>query len=222
MGFVAHLRSRALWGTRRRRCLATTLGLVCVGLVGASPRTAEAGPAANWLAEHRQIEVAGNAGWRASWADERNPGFQFYGGGPELNVGLEFDNGFGFLIGGRAMFGGANSDSPSLRPVLSEAGGQVMAQLRVSDWVRVGLGASAGRFFRCCDAAGSEPVPAAEALLFGGFARVGIDFYPRSAPVLRALSIWMRIQIDGHRAAVEETLHPDVSLNLGIGLGLRL
>ena len=74
-----------------------------------------AAPPTSWLADHIAFDIAGITGWRAAWADERNPGYQILGGGGEVNLGLEFARGLGVLVGGRALFG----------PTLGAGGGQL-------------------------------------------------------------------------------------------------
>jgi hypothetical protein len=170
-----------------------------------------------FVAEHLAFEVAGVVAWRSAWADERNPGFQLAGGGPEVNIGLEFDNGLGVLLGGRALFSRHLGADPALEGTFAEAVGQLIGILRISDWVRLGLGGEAGRLWQCC---GSDS-PANAALLFGGFLRVGVDFLPRTT-LPRALSLWLRLGIDGHRLADSQSQLPSASMNLAVGLGLRL
>lgn len=170
-----------------------------------------------WLADHIAFDIAGVAGWRAAWADERNPGFQILGGGGEINLGLEFDSGFGFLLGGRAQFGPVMG--PEVGDLYADVTGHVTAQLRVADWVRLGLGASAGRLWRCCTS--ELDTPQTSTILAGGFARVGFDWLSRSTN-LRALSFWLRVGIDGHPNNSSDSLLPTTSMNLSVNIGFRL
>lgn len=201
--------------TRRLRVRAG-LGAVAMVLALSSTR-AQAAEQRNWLADHIAFDIAALTGWRAAWADERNPGFQILGGGGEVNLGLEFDSGFGFLLGGRTVFGPVVS--PGGGALYADTTGQVMAQLRVADWVRLALGASAGRLWRCCDS--ELDTPQTSTILAGGFARVGFDWLSRSTN-LRALSFWLRLGIDGHPNTGSDSLLPTTSLNLSVSLGFRL
>ena len=191
-----------------------------VGLWALSFSTsAHAAEPKRFLADHLTLEVAAIGSWRSSWAEERNPGFHLGGGGGEINLGLELDNGLGILIGGRTLWSKHLSDDEQLRGTFAEAVGQAIVQLRVSDWVRMGLGATAGRLWRCCGADVESPLTGA--LLFGGFLRVGVDFLPRTS-LPRALGLWLRLGIDGHRAEDAMSLLPSVSMNLAVGVGIRL
>lgn len=205
-------------GTRPR---ASLLALVCVAFweLCFSMRSAHAIEAKRFLADHLTMEIAGVGSWRSSWADERNPGFHVAGGGAELNFGLELDNGLGVLIGGRALFGRHIGEDEQLSGLFVEASGQAIVQLRVSDWVRVGLGATGGRLWRCCGPDIESP-PTSE-LLFGGFLRVGVDYLPRTS-LPRALSIWLRLGVDGSRPDDPMSLLPGVSMNMAVGMGMRL
>lgn len=193
--------------------LATLLGLIL-----ATPQPAQAAGAGRYIADHLAFDIAGVGSWRAAWTDDRNPGFHLAGGGPELNVGLEFDNGFGFLLGGRALFLSHVGDDASMTGMYLDASGHATAQLRLTDWIRIGIGASGGRLWRCCGDAEDADL---SALLFGGFLRLGIDILPRNA-LPRALGLWMRIGIDGTTGASATTRLPQSSMNIALGLGLRL
>lgn len=199
----------------QRLRLAVAIAL-CLGLAGPSP--AAAAGAGRFIADHLAFDIAGVGSWRAAWTDDRNPGFHLAGGGPEINVGLEFDNGFGFLLGGRALFLSHVGDDQSLTGMYIDASGHAMAQVRVTDWIRIGLGASGGRLWRCCSEAEDANL---SALLFGGFLRLGIDILPRNA-LPRALGLWMRVGIDGTAAAPPTTRLPQSSMNIALGLGMRL
>lgn len=181
------------------------------GALGAEPK--------RFFADHLTLELAAVGSFRASWAEERNPGFHVGGGGGELNFGLELDNGFSVLVGGRALFGQHIGKDEQLSGLFTEGVGQAMAQLRVSDWVRVGLGFNAGRLWRCCGPEIEQPQTAT--LLFGGFLRVGVDFLPRTS-LPRALSLWLRLGIDGSKPEDTLSLLPSVSMNVAVGMGIRL
>lgn len=189
--------------------------VLLLGLFGDT--TASAAEPNRWLADHLALDASAAASFRVALGDDRNPGFQTLGGGGELNLGLEFDSGFGFLLGGRALrlpnFAHGATDS------FMEASGHLSAQFRLSDWVRMGLGASVGRFWRCC---GDSESALATSLLAGGFLRIGVDFLPRNANLFRALGLWLRIDLDGHPLADSRSVLPTMSMAMTLGLGLRL
>lgn len=191
-------------------------------LLCALPALLVSGPAAaksdaQWLAEHLALDAGGTVGWRVAWAEQKNPGFHFLGGGGEFNIGLEFTSGFGFLLGTRAMFG--KNLGPSGGDVFADVTGQVVGQFRLSDWVRIGLGANVGRFFPCCD---GQEAPDSSSLLAGGFLRIGFDYLPRNTNLLRGLSLWLRIGIDGHPGIPIDSRLPTTSMNIALSSGLRL
>jgi hypothetical protein len=190
--------------------MAGGLGLLAPGVATAAPT--------HWLADHIAFDISAITGWRAAWADERNPGFQILGGGGEVNLGLEFDSGIGFLVGGRALFGPTVGIGGG--ELYADVTGHLMAQLRVADWVRVGLGASVGRLWNCCDS--SLDLPQTSTILAGGFARVGFDWLSPNANLVRALTFWLRLGIDGHPYTGSDSLLPSTSMNLTVSLGLRL
>lgn len=170
-----------------------------------------------WLAEHLALDASGVATWRVAWAEEKNPGFHFLGGGGEFNIGLEFDSGFGFLLGTRAVFGKNLGTSGGL--LFADVTGQAIGHFRLNDWVRVGLGASVGRFFECC---GSEPREDTSSLLAGGFLRIGMDYLPRDSGLVRGLSLWLRIGVDGHPGSPVDSRLPATSMNIALSTGFRL
>lgn len=175
--------------------------------------------ARQYLAQHIAFELAATGGWRAGWADERDPGFHSAGGGAEINIGLELENGLGFLIGGRALFQRRFGQDLQSSGTYAEAIGQAIVQLRISDWVRIGLGATGGRLWRCCQAEAESP--ATSGLIFGGFLRVGLDVLPRNG-LPPAFSLWLRLELDGLKPEDPMAVLPAVSMNLAVGLGLRL
>lgn len=205
------------WRLRRSRCLLVFCSWLVLLLELLVDTPAFAAEPNRWLADHLALDGAAVASFRVALGDDRNPGFQTLGGGGELNLGLEFDSGFGFLLGGRALrlpnFAHGATDS------FTEASGHLSAQFRLSDWVRMGLGASVGRFWRCC---GDSESPLATSLLAGGFLRIGVDFLPRNANLFRALGLWLRIDLDGHPQADSRSVLPTMSMAMTLGLGLRL
>jgi hypothetical protein len=205
------------WRLRRSRCLLVFCSWLVLLLELLADTPASAAEPNRWLADHLALDGAAVASFRVALGDDRNPGFQTLGGGGELNLGLEFDSGFGFLLGGRALrlpnFAHGATDS------FMEASGHLSAQFRLSDWVRMGLGASVGRFWRCC---GDSESPLASSLLAGGFLRIGVDFLPRNANLFRALGLWLRIDLDGHPLADSRSVLPTMSMAMTLGLGFRL
>ena len=199
---------------RLRRAACALLAFLALS---AAPLRAEAGPGSRWFLEHLALDVAAVTSWRVAWADERNPGFNVLGGGGELHVGLEFDSGVGFLLGTRAVFG-PNRSVVEGQPY-GDVTGDALLLFRLTDWVRVAAGAAGGRLWMCC---GNQPVPAqTDAVILGGLLRIGIDFYPRQSNVLKALSLWLRIDIDGHPGS-SESLLPTTSLSMSGSFGFRL
>jgi hypothetical protein len=182
-----------------------------------APARVSAGPASNWFVEHLALDVAAVTAWRVAWADERNPGFNMIGGGGELYFGLEFDSGVGFLLGSRAVFGPNRSVVDG--PLYGDVSGQALLLFRVTDWVRVAAGASGGRLWQCCgNQAGDARTDAA---ILGGLLRIGVDYYPRQSNVLKALSLWLRIDIDGHPGG-SQSLLPSTSLSVAGSFGIRI
>jgi len=197
--------------------------VACLALGSARPVHAAgaagaAASAARYVGDHLAFDIAGVGTWRAAWADDRNPGFHLAGGGGEINLGLEFESGLGFLVGGRALFLSHVGQDESLGGLYIDASGHAMAQLRLTDWVRVGLGASAGRLWRCCGESESADL---SATLLGGFLRLGIDILPRNA-LPRALGLWMRFGVDGALGTEASSRMPLSSMSIALGLGLRL
>ena len=190
--------------------------LVALGL-WLLPTQASAGPKSRWFLEHLALDVAGVTAWRVAWADERNPGFNMIGGGAELHFGLEFDSGVGFLLGTRAVFG-PNRSVLEGQPY-GDVTGDALLLFRLTDWVRIAAGASGGKLWLCC---GNQPTTSqTDAAILGGLLRIGIDFYPRQSNVLKALSLWLRIDIDGHPGS-SESLLPSTSMSMSGSFGFRL
>jgi hypothetical protein len=219
---------RALHG---RRAAPGPLGIgLCLGLALGPRPAAAAAPetgAARWLLDHLAVDSAGIVGWRAGWVDAQHDGFLAIGGGGEVNLGLEFGGGYAVLAGGRA-FTGVSSGADAGAGTLSylEASGHIGAQVRIADWVRLGAGGSVGRIWRgASPGAGGGPGEGFQdgvSLLAGGFLRCGVDWLPRqNATLLRALSLWLRLDLTGHPRDDGQTL-PRSSMALGLGLGLRL
>ena len=199
---------------RQQQALATLI--LAVGLL-VMPARASAGPASRWFLEHLALDVAAVTAWRVAWADERNPGFNMIGGGGELHFGLEFDSGVGFLLGTRAVFG-PNRSVVEGQPY-GDVTGQALLLFRVTDWVRVAAGASGGRLWQCCGSGVADP--RTDAAILGGLLRIGIDFYPRQSNILKALSLWLRVDIDGHPGG-SESLMPSTSLSVAGSFGIRI
>ncbi len=195
---------------RHAACVLAVLLLLLV-----SPRRAEAGPGSRWFLDHLALDVAAVTSWRVAWADERNPGFNMLGGGGELHFGLEFDSGIGFLLGTRAVFG-PNRSVVEGQPY-GDVTGDALLLFRVTDWVRVAAGAAGGRLWLCCGDSSSGQTDAA---IIGGLLRIGIDIYPRQSNILKALSLWLRIDIDGHPGSTESLL-PSTSMSMSGSFGFR-
>jgi hypothetical protein len=184
-----------------------------VGRVAAAP--------AQWIQDHLVVDASVVAGWRSGWQDVERSGFQALLGGGELNVGLGFSGGlYGVLAGVRVLAGSSPSADlgyPSL--LYLETTGQLGAQVRVAEWVRLQGGISLGQAWR---GLGEEADPARGVLLVcGGFLRMGVDWWPRDAQFLRALSLWLRLDLDGHPAAAAASF-PSTTVALALGLGIRL
>lgn len=206
----------------RRTSVLRALAAVAVCLALWTPSKVDAAgvasSAARYLGDHLAFDVSAVGTWRAAWTDDRNPGFHLAAGGGEINIGLEFESGLGFLVGGRALFLSHVGRDENLFGLYIDATGHAMAQLRLTDWVRVGAGASAGRLWRCCGEAESADL---SAILVGGFLRLGIDILPRNA-LPRALGLWMRFGVDGSAGTPPTSRLPQSSMSLALGLGLRL
>lgn len=203
------------WSTWAAFAVFAFVALAPVGRAAAAP--------AQWIQDHLVLDASLVAGWRSGWQDVERSGFQALVGGGELNVGLGFSGGFyGILAGARVLAGtspSADLGYPSL-PYL-EATGQLGAQVRVAEWVRLQGGVSLGRAWRGLGEEGPSPAGDALLLVCGGFLRMGVDWWPRDAQFLRALSLWLRLDLDGHPAASVASF-PSTTLALALGLGIRL
>ncbi|HMU39707.1 MAG TPA: hypothetical protein PKE31_11925 [Pseudomonadota bacterium] len=186
---------------------------VCVG----AEKTARGNPVQSWFVDHMALDLAAVTSWRVAWADERNPGFNMVAAGGELHVGLEFDNGVGFLMGTRAVFGPKTGLADG--PTHADVSGNLLLLFRVTDWVRLSAGPTAGRLWQWnpSESDGSQPSAAS----IGGLLRLGLDFYPRQANVLKALTLWVRVEIDKHTGASDSAL-PSTSLAVSGSFGFRL
>lgn len=186
-------------------------GLFC------APSKALGNPAGAWFLDHLALDVAAVTAWRVAWTDDRNPGFNMLGGGGELHLGMEFDSGFGFLLGTRAVFGPKRSTLGG--DTHADVAGHALLLFRVTDWVRISAGPTAGRLWQVDTR--SDAAAYADAPSIGGLLRFGIDVYPRQSNVLKAIAFWLRIQFDGHPGKSESTL-PSTSLSMSGSLGIRL
>ncbi len=187
-----------------------------------------------WLGQHLSVEAAAVGGWRAGWEDSQHGGFQALLGGTEVNAGLEFASGFVGVIAGARALGGRTVETAALPPggapapapqTCVEATGHLGVQLRVFEGIRVLAGASVGRLWLWDDA--RAPDPGSPALLAGGFLRLGVDWLTREGGLVRALSMWLRIDMDGHvlqsvPPPAQQPNLPTSSLSLAAGFGLRL
>ena len=196
----------------------------------AAPRTARGvTPPKNWLRDHLSADLAAVVGWRSAWVNGPHSGFNLLGGGGELNLGLEFSGGYSVHAGARVLSGAASAPSGlglSGADNLSflEATGQLGGQIELTDWVRVELGASAGRIWRCCATPPAVVTPLtydALSLVAGGYLRLGVDWLPREGLLIHALSLWLRLDVDGHPRDETDTL-PSVSMALALSVGIRL
>ena len=178
--------------------------------------------AGRWLVEHLITDVAVTGGWRASWADDARAGFLAQALGLEVALGLEFGDGYAVVGGARVLAGTSNTTSgPEARAVSLEALGHLGFQLRVTGLLRLGLGAETGLLRRWPQLNGTTGA-AQDALLLGGYLRAGVDFLPRpNAVLLRALTLFLRLDIAGPVDDPSDTL-PRTSLGLCLGLGFRL
>lgn len=180
-----------------------------------------------WLLDHLITDMALTGAWRASFADDARAGFLAQTVGAELSLGLEFGDGYAVVGGARALAGTSNTtSSPESRAIYLETLGHLGFQFRVTSLLRLGVGASSGllrRWPQLVAASGERSTgEAQDAVLVGGYLRAAVDFLPRpSAVVLRALSLFLRMDVNGAVADPTDSL-PHTSLALSLGLGLRL
>lgn len=200
----------------RRVFAAAVAALAC----GIQPATAAP---RRWLQEHLLVDTAAVMAWRASWEDPQRTGFQSVLGGGEVNLGLEFADGFtGVLLGTRVLAGTGSGKALGQDQVsYLEATGQLGAQLRIASWVRLQAGVAAGRMWLAVRE-GLPPELEGPVVVAGGFLRLGADWLPRdNATLLRAFSLWLRVDLDGHPVDATGTM-PRSSTALALSLGLRL
>ncbi len=179
-----------------------------------------------WILDHLSADAAVVAGWRSAWTNGQHSGFSLLGGGGEVNLGLEFPGGYAVLAGARVLAGASSAPGGAMAPAATqptdlsflEATGQIGGQIGITDWVRIELGASAGRLWRCCTPGLSNDNLS---LVAGGFLRFGVDWWPREGLLFHGLSLWLRLDVDGHPHDQTGTL-PSLSMSLALSLGIRL
>jgi hypothetical protein len=178
---------------------APAIALLVIGLCG----EASADRGANWLKDRGSIEwMLGIGGWRTSLGnDARSPGFEALAGGGELLVGLDVVAGVGVFAMGRVLYAGGTT-------YYLEGLGGTGLQLRITELVRLRLGAAAGQ----------ANLGADRAILVGGFVAGSFDLVNLGAGRL-ALALSVRLDVDGHVNAGGAL--PGQSLALALGLGLR-
>ncbi len=149
------------------------------------------------------IELTAGPSWRVAFGqDARAPGFDAVTGGADLATGIEIGNTVGVLAGGRIRAGRASGES------YLEASGDLAAQLRVGDRLRLRLGVNAGRAWL---ADGNSP-------LVGGFAAFAIDLFSFARGRLAATLV---IRLDGDAFTAADPRFPDGSIALCGSLGGR-
>lgn len=164
-------------------------------LLLAGSGSASAGPALTF-------DALASGGWRTSVeATDRVPGFQAFGGGGGLNVGLSFA-GFGPTLGGRVRYSVLPKD------YFLEAAGDLALQSQLGDRVRLRLGGEGGAAFR-----GS-----ASAVFVGGFLEALFDVVQLGGG-RSALCFGVRLDLD--RFLTDDRLFPSLSTSLGAGFGFR-
>lgn len=215
----ALLLSLCLTAAAAGRAVAADVGVADAGSSKGTRLAQVSSGAGRWLLERLAVDLGVVGAWRTAWAAGPHLGFHVGGGGAELNLGLEFESGWAVLLGGRVMAGTTSPESTGSGRSYLEATGQIGAQLRLLEWARLELGATLGPMY----------YGDASAVLLGGFLRMGVDWLPRSAPLLKALTLWFRLDMDGHLdrssgdpAGAADPGLPGASLGLSLGLGLRL
>jgi len=158
--------------------------------------------------DRASLELLGVAGWRSGiLPDGVNPGFSVLGGGAELILGIDIVPGVGIIADGRVLAGSR------LSGVYVEGTAGIGAQLRVSDAVRLRLGADAGQARLTRKAQAND-----YAVIIGGFFAASVDLVHlgRGRAAVEAM---LRIDVDGH--AEVGTTFPRQSLSISTGLGFR-
>jgi hypothetical protein len=173
------------------------LALLFLVAVGGAASAAERG---HWMRDHFTGEwLVGTGAWRTSiGVDTHAPGFDVFGGGGELDLGLEVGSGLGIVASGRVLTDGT---------YLEWLGGLGL-QMHVSDRVRL----------RASPAAGQAIVKGDKAVLVGGFVTGSVDLYPFGSGRV-ASTIALRFDVDGVVGGGKEL--PDSSIALSLGVGLR-
>ncbi len=148
--------------------------------------------------------VLGFGGWRSGISpDQVNPGFSVFGGGSDLNLGLDLRPGVGLFASGRVLAG------PRLAGVYVEGMAGLGVQLRVNDWVRLRAGIASGqaRLDRSTQ-------PTDTAILLGGFVVASVDLVRFG----RASACGMlRFDVDGHLVAGATFARESIALSAGAG-----
>ncbi len=149
-------------------------------------------------------ELTGGAGWRTSLgADARAPGFDAITGGVDALVGLEFGGSAAVIVGGR-LHGGTSGGARYL-----EAAGDLGAQLRLGERVRLRAGFSGGE--------GWIPSHASSATMLGGWLAVSIDVLQLAAGNM-ALTFMARLDVGGFLGAGPDFAIGTMALCGGFGL----
>ncbi|MSP63512.1 MAG: hypothetical protein EXR72_24845 [Myxococcales bacterium] len=149
-------------------------------------------------------EVTGGPGWRTSIGqDAQAPGFDAITGGADVLLGLDVGGSVGILLGGRIR-GGTVSGASYL-----EAAGDIGAQIRVGERVRLRAGFDAGRAFIDWRK---------RALVVGGWTSLGFDLLTYAGGRV-AMSLTIRLDIGAFPGAAAP--FPSGTLALCAGLGWR-
>jgi hypothetical protein len=190
-----------------RRSVAVLIAALVLASLRASPARA-ADQRATFL-ERASLEwVLGFASWRSSiLPNDVAPGFSVLGGGSELLLGIDLVAGVGLVADGRIFAG------PRMSGVYVEGLAGVGPQLRVSDSVRLRVGAAGGqaRLDRKGMATHYSP-------LVGGFFAASVDLVHLGRGRVAAVAM-LRIDVDAQPGA--EVGFPHESLSISTGLGFR-
>ena len=158
-------------------------------------------------------ELTGNATWGvALGGDTRAPGFSIQGGGVDALIGLEIRGVAGLLGGARVR------SARGTRANYLAFAGDLAAQLRVAERVRLRLGASLGRAFVDPDPSATIAQSRSTATLAGGFLATTFDM--RTLANGR-FALVFHIQLDLDTYLTSTTDFPDLALALSCGLGAR-